>query len=115
MLPLSYSQEGRVHSEYTEREAFAAVMPSTLCCACEKIFDHNPQPGIEYPHHSSLEEFQHAKDQGCLLCNTIWEQIPKAIDDFRTTWSREVVGWVTWLPNLLFNSTGTMKEPDVLL
>jgi hypothetical protein len=89
-------------------------MPSTLCPACEKIFDHNPQPEIEYPHHSSPQEFQYAKDQGCLLCNTIWDQIPKAMDNFRMTWSREI-GLNLSRSTLLFNNTGTMENREVVL
>ena len=90
-------------------------MASILCPACENIFGHDPQPCIEYPHHSSLEEFQLARDQGCLLCNTIWDQIPKAMDEFRTRWSRKTTYNTSLRSELMFNSTGTMHEPDVLL
>ncbi|KAE9381914.1 HET-domain-containing protein [Stipitochalara longipes BDJ] len=90
-------------------------MPSNLCPACEKIFDHDPQPYTEYPHHSSLENFQQAKDRGCILCNNIWDQIPKDVDDFVTTWSKKTTYNTSPHSELLFNSTGTLTQPDVLL
>ena len=78
--------------------------------------DLRPQsrPDIEYPHHASLGESQNAKDEGCILCNAIWDRIPKQMDEFRTTWFRTMT-YDSPHSELLFNSTRTMVEPDVLL
>jgi hypothetical protein len=90
-------------------------MPSMLCPACENVFGHDPQPYKEYPHHSCLEKFKLARDQGCLLYNAIWDRIPKAMDKFRTKWSRKTTYNTSLREELMFNSTETMHEPDVLL
>jgi hypothetical protein len=90
-------------------------MPSMLCPACENVFGHDPQPYKEYPHHSCLEKFKLARDQGCLLYNAIWDRIPKAMDEFRTTWSRKTTYNTSLREELMFNSMEMMHEPDVLL
>ncbi|KAH7304630.1 heterokaryon incompatibility protein-domain-containing protein [Rhexocercosporidium sp. MPI-PUGE-AT-0058] len=90
-------------------------MLSYLCKTCEKIFDHDPEPRIEYPHHSSLEEFTLAKNRGCTLCNTIWNQIPMEMVDFKMTWLRRTTYNTSGSSELIINSTGTIEKPDVTL